>query len=59
MNKHPLRPVTAEDVARFNEDGAICIRNVFDQEWCKRMNAAVERLLHDPGSRAGRSHQGR
>ena len=23
MNKHPLRPVTAADVARFNEDGAI------------------------------------
>jgi ectoine hydroxylase-related dioxygenase (phytanoyl-CoA dioxygenase family) len=52
MNKHPLRPVTAEDVARFSEDGAICIRNVFDQEWCGRMNAAVERLLRDPGSRA-------
>ena len=53
MNKHPLRPIGAEDdIARFNEDGAICIRNVFDQEWCKRMNAAVERLLHDPGSRA-------
>ena len=52
MDRLAHRAVTAEDVARFNEDGAICIRNVFDQDWCKRMNAAVERLLHDPGGRA-------
>ena len=48
MNKHLLRPVTKEDVARSREDGAICVRNVFDSEWCRRMNAAVERLLLNP-----------
>jgi hypothetical protein len=32
MNKHPLRPITTEDVARFREDGAICVRNVLDGE---------------------------
>ena len=52
MNKHPLRPVTKDDVARFREDGAICVRNVFDREWCERMNGAVERLLLNPGNRA-------
>ena len=52
MNKHPLRPVTKEDVARFKEDGAICIREVFDREWVARMNVAVDRLLVDPGKRA-------
>ncbi len=52
MNKHPLRPVTNEDVARFGDDGAVCVRNVFDREWCARMNAAVERLLLNPGKRA-------
>jgi ectoine hydroxylase-related dioxygenase (phytanoyl-CoA dioxygenase family) len=52
MNRHPLRPITEEDVARFREDGAICIRNVLDREWCGRMNAAVERLLLQPGKRA-------
>ncbi len=52
MNKHPLHPVTKDDIARLNEDGAICIRNVFDREWCERMNAAVERLLRNPGKRA-------
>ena len=52
MNKQPLRPITRDDVARFKEDGAICIRNVLDREWCERMNAAVERLLLNPGKRA-------
>ncbi|MFZ0126889.1 MAG: phytanoyl-CoA dioxygenase family protein, partial [Xanthobacteraceae bacterium] len=52
MNKHPLRPVAKDDVARFREDGAICVRNVFDREWCERMNGAVERLLLNPGNRA-------
>lgn len=52
MNKHPLRPVTQDDVARFKEDGAICIREVFDREWVDRMNAATNRLLVEPGNRA-------
>jgi ectoine hydroxylase-related dioxygenase (phytanoyl-CoA dioxygenase family) len=52
MNKHPLRPITTEDVARFREDGAICVRNVLDGEWCERMKVAVERLLLNPGKRA-------
>ena len=52
MNKHSLRPITEKDVANFRENGAICVRNVFDSEWCERMNAAVERLLLNPGKRA-------
>jgi ectoine hydroxylase-related dioxygenase (phytanoyl-CoA dioxygenase family) len=52
MNKHPLRPITKEDVANFRENGAICVRNVLNSEWCERMNAAVERLLLRPGKRA-------
>src|ERR1700722_15178496 len=52
VNKRPLRPITKDDVARFHEDGAICVRNVLDSEWCARMNAAVERLLLNPGRRS-------
>lgn len=58
MNKHPLCPVTPEDVVRFHEDGAICMRKVFDAEWCGRMNAAVERLLSNPGKRAREATKG-
>src|SRR5271156_5896354 len=52
MNGHPLRPITEEDVARFHEDGAVCVRNVHTHQWCERMNAAVKRLLLKPGKRA-------
>src|ERR1700721_2525995 len=52
VNKRPLRPITKDDVARFHKDGAICVRNVLDSEWCARMNAAVERLLLNPGRRS-------
>ncbi|MDI1344845.1 MAG: phytanoyl-CoA dioxygenase family protein [Pseudolabrys sp.] len=58
MNKHPLCPVTPEDVVHFSEDGAICIRKVFDAEWCARMNLAVERLLSNPGKRAREAVKG-
>jgi ectoine hydroxylase-related dioxygenase (phytanoyl-CoA dioxygenase family) len=52
MNEHPLLPVTKDDIARYREDGALCVRKVFDREWCERMNGAVERLLRNPGNRA-------
>ena len=45
MNKHPLRPVTKEQLAQFTEDGAICLREVFDKgvgcahEWRSRSAA--------------------
>jgi len=52
MNKHPLRPVTREDIIRFKEDGAICVRQVFDRDWIERMAPAVDRLLANPGNRA-------
>ena len=52
MNRRPLRTVAEEDVIRFRDDGAVCIRQVLDREWCERMNTAVERLLAKPGKRA-------
>ena len=44
MNKHPFALSPRADISRFREDGAICIREVFDSEWVARMNGAVERL---------------
>ncbi len=52
MNKHPLRPATQQDIVRFKEDGAICVRQVFDRDWIERMAPAVDRLLANPGTRA-------
>ena len=33
MNRHPLNPITAEDVETYRRDGAVCLRQVFDQDW--------------------------
>ena len=52
MNRHPIHPVGSDEIARFKEDGAICVRQVFDREWVERMNFAVDRLLANPGNRA-------
>jgi ectoine hydroxylase-related dioxygenase (phytanoyl-CoA dioxygenase family) len=52
MNRSPLHPLTQEELAHFREDGAICIRRVFDRDWIARMGPAVDRLLANPGKRA-------
>jgi ectoine hydroxylase-related dioxygenase (phytanoyl-CoA dioxygenase family) len=52
MNRHPLHALGSDDIARFKEDGAVCIRQVFDRDWVERMNRAVDRLLENPGNRA-------
>jgi len=39
MNRRPLRAVSQDDIARFKEDGAICIRQVFRP----RVGGAYER----------------
>src|ERR1700694_5547307 len=52
MNRSPLHPVTQDQLTRFKEDGAICIRQVFDRDWITRMSTAVEQLLANPGTRA-------
>jgi ectoine hydroxylase-related dioxygenase (phytanoyl-CoA dioxygenase family) len=33
MNRHPLNPVTPEDIASYQRDGVVCLRKVFDQDW--------------------------
>jgi ectoine hydroxylase-related dioxygenase (phytanoyl-CoA dioxygenase family) len=37
--------VSREDIARFEEDGAICLRGLFDGRWVERMRSAVEGYL--------------
>ena len=45
MNRRPLNPITEADIHQFEEDGAICLRGMFDQEWITRMSAAVDRVM--------------
>jgi ectoine hydroxylase-related dioxygenase (phytanoyl-CoA dioxygenase family) len=45
VNREPLNRVTDEDIAQFQRDGVICLRQMFDAEWMERMNAAVNRIM--------------
>jgi ectoine hydroxylase-related dioxygenase (phytanoyl-CoA dioxygenase family) len=42
MNRSPLRPVAAEDVETYARDGAVCLRDVFDQDWVSLLLAAAK-----------------
>ena len=46
MNREPLNPITEEDVAAYERDGVVCLRRMFDVEWIKRMNRAVDRIMN-------------
>lgn len=37
MNRHPARPITQQEMQTFEEDGVVCLRGLFDPDWCKRM----------------------
>ena len=33
FNKHPIRPITEEEVETYKRDGVVCLRQVFDRDW--------------------------
>ena len=47
LNRHPLRPISADDTATYARDGVVCLRNVFDPEWLSAMAGPARRLLID------------
>lgn len=48
MNKHPLTPVTEQDADAYARDGAVCLRNIFDQDWIKVLKEETVRIAGDP-----------
>jgi ectoine hydroxylase-related dioxygenase (phytanoyl-CoA dioxygenase family) len=45
MNREPLNPITEDDIAAYERDGAVCLRRMFDAQWIERMNRAVNRVM--------------
>jgi len=41
--------ITAEDVARFDQDGAVCLRDVFDSKWLSLIEQGLEQALNETG----------
>ena len=44
--------ITDTDVAAYDRDGVVCLRQAFDPAWVERLRAAVERDLATPGPNA-------
>jgi ectoine hydroxylase-related dioxygenase (phytanoyl-CoA dioxygenase family) len=60
MNLEPLRPLDEAGVERFWQDGAICLRGLFDADWVKILQDATETAMANPGKLAtGRNAEDR
>jgi ectoine hydroxylase-related dioxygenase (phytanoyl-CoA dioxygenase family) len=46
------RNITAEEIRRYQEDGATVLRNVVPPEWIERMRDAIQTILDNPGKAA-------
>ena len=42
MNREPLKPISDEHRATYERDGVVCVRGMFDQEWCNGLREAVD-----------------
>ena len=49
LNADPLQPLSDDDVAAFQRDGAVCLRRVFDLDWLALIAEDVERDKREPG----------
>jgi len=49
MIKDPLFKVTDEAIQAYERDGVVCLRQVFDSDWVRRMRGALDRIKSSPG----------
>ncbi|MSP51253.1 MAG: hypothetical protein EXQ91_02490 [Alphaproteobacteria bacterium] len=49
MNKRPLRPITEAEIRRYDEDGFLLVKGLFDMDWVEAMRDAVDDVLNNPG----------
>ena len=49
MNQFPLRDITDDEILRFDEDGIVCLRGMFDGDWLARLVELAEVDLAAPG----------
>lgn len=49
MNEVPLRQVTEDEIRAYEEDGIVCLREMFDADWVERLRAAAEDCMGKPG----------
>ena len=52
MNRGLRRPISSEEIETFRRDGVVCLRDMFDQEWCDSLRESANTI---PGNYSGRS----
>ena len=52
MNRKPGHKVTEDDIRRYEEDGVVCLRGMFDAEWIALLTRGIDRNRAEPGHRS-------
>ena len=47
MNRQPLRAISQTDIETYRRDGAVCLRQVFDQDWIDMLLPIAKRIAID------------
>ncbi len=45
MNRAPANAITEDDIRAYEDDGVVCLRQMFDREWVDRMREASLRYM--------------
>ena len=44
-----MNEISESDIERYNNDGAVALRGVFDEAWLERIALAIQDDIRDPG----------
>ena len=44
-----LRPITEQEIQTFEDDGIVCLRQMFSLDWVEKMREAAEVSMAKPG----------
>jgi ectoine hydroxylase-related dioxygenase (phytanoyl-CoA dioxygenase family) len=44
----PIRPISADEIATFQDDGIVCLRGLFDADWVRELQGLVDQDMQSP-----------
>lgn len=45
LSTRPANAITAQDIEAYQRDGVVCLRGMFDAEWCRLLKEAAEEIM--------------
>lgn len=49
MRDLPVRDISKEEISTYEQDGIVCLRNMFSPDWVELLREAAETSMQDPG----------